>query len=166
MKQKILVPVINENFSFEDASSIYDKSLPDQAYNMVSKSFYPYYLFQANYQVPILFLQKQLSVNCMIDALNGQAATTDGFQVFETEVAHEDVLVNRINKNQAKKYGKRFIINHLGRSLKCIANFDVSMCFKNTVYKSFWVFEMNGCSLIIDSVNGSCKVINISNSVQ
>ena len=98
MKQKLLVPVINENFSFEDASSIYDKSLPDQAYNMVSKSYYPYYLFQANYQVPILFLQKQLSVNCMIDALNGQAATTDSFQVFETEVTREDVLANCINK--------------------------------------------------------------------
>ena len=164
MKQKLLVPVINENFSFEDASSIYDKSLPDQAYNMVSKSYYPYYLFQANYQVPILFLQKQLSVNCMIDALNGQAATTDGFQVFETEVTHEDVLANCINKKQAKKYGKRYIINHLGRSLKCIANFDVSICFKNIVYKSFWVFEGDECSLVIDSVTGSCKAINISNS--
>ena len=166
MKQKILVPVINENLSVEDASSIYDKSIPDQTYNMVSKSYYPYYLFQANYQVPILFLQKQLSVNCMIDALNGQAATTDSFQVFETEVTHEDVLANCINKKQAKKYGKRYIINHLGRSLKCIANFDVNMCFKNIVYKSFWVFEGNGCSLMIDSVTGSCKVINISNSVQ
>jgi len=166
MKQKFLVPVINENLSLDEASSIYDKSAPDLTYKTVSKSYYPYFFFQANYQVPILFLQKQLSVNCMIDALNGQAATTDGFQVFETEVAHEDVLVSRINENQAKKYGKRYMINHLGQSLKCIANFDVSMCFKNTVYKSFWVFEMNGCSLIIDSVNGSCKVINISNSVQ
>ena len=103
MKQKLLVPVINENLSFEDASSIYDKSLPDQAYNMVSKSYYPYFLFQANYKVPILLLQRQLSVNCMIDALNGQAATTDNFRVFETEVAHEDVLANSIDKKQAKK---------------------------------------------------------------
>ena len=102
MKQKLLVPVINENLSFEDASSIYDKSLPDQAYNMVSKSYYPYFLFQANYKVPILLLQRQLSVNCMIDALNGQAATTDGFQVFETEVTHEDVLAKCINKNKLK----------------------------------------------------------------
>ena len=164
MKQKLLVPVINENLSFEDASSIYDKSLPNQPYNMVSKSYYPYFLFQANYKVPILLLQRQLSVNCMIDALNGQAATTDNFHVFETEVAHEDVLANSIDKKQAKKYGKRYIINHLGRSLKCIANFDVSVCFKNIVYKSFWVFEGDECSLVIDSVTGSCKAINISNS--
>ena len=164
MKQKFLVKVINENLSFDEVSSIYDKSIPDQTYNMVSKSYYPYFLFQADYKVPILFLQKQLSVNCMIDALNGQAATTDNFQVFETEVAHDDVLANCINKKQAKKYGERYIMNHLGRSLKCIANFDVSMCFKNIVYKSFWVFEGDGCSLMIDSVTGSCKVINISKS--
>ena len=39
------------------------------------------------------------------------------------------------------------------------------MNFKSTVYKSFWVIEYENISLIVDSINGSQKVIELSDAV-
>ena len=118
-----------------------------------------------NYHAPFLLARKQLKIDCLIDGLNGQAATSDMFLLKNIEAHSNDVLNKKVNRELAYKSGKRYVINSLSRKFKSISNFNVTMDFKSTVYKSFWVIEYENISLIVDSINGSHKVIELRNAV-
>ena len=165
MNKKENLKLINKNISSEDAINIAkSNNMFGDVFN-IGESFYPYFHFHVNYQAPFLFARKQLKIDCLIDGLNGQAATSDMFLLKDIEAYSDDVLNKKVNRERAYKSGKRYVINSLSRKFKSISNFNVTMNFKSTVYKSFWVIEYENISLIVDSINGSNKVIEFSDAV-
>ena len=165
MNKKENLKLINKNISSEDAINIAkSNNMFGDVFN-IGESFYPYFHFHVNYQAPFLFARKQLKIDCLIDGLNGQAATSDMFLLKDIEAYSDDVLNKKVNRERAYKSGKRYVINSLSRKFKSISNFNVTMNFKSTVYKSFWVIEYEDISLIVDSINGSNKVIELSDAV-
>jgi hypothetical protein len=165
MNKKENLKLINKNISSEDAINIAkSNNMFGDVFN-IGESFYPYFHFHVNYQAPFLFARKQLKIDCLIDGLNGQAATSDMFLLKDIEAYSDDVLNKKVNRERAYKSGKRYVINSLSRKFKSISNFNVTMNFKSTVYKSFWVIEYENISLIVDSINGSNKVIELSDAV-
>ena len=165
MNKKENLKLINKNISSEDAINIAkSNNMFGDVFN-IGESFYPYFHFHVNYQAPFLFARKQLKIDCLIDGLNGQAATSDMFLLKDIEAYSDDVLNKKVNRERAYKSGKRYVINSLSRKFKSISNFNVTMNFKSTVYKSFWVIEYENISLIVDSINGSYKVIELRSAV-
>lgn len=165
MNKKENLKLINKNISSEDAINIAkSNNMFGDVFN-IGESFYPYFHFHVNYQAPFLFARKQLKIDCLIDGLNGQAATSDMFLLKDIEAYSDDILNKKVNRERAYKSGKRYVINSLSRKFKSISNFNVTMNFKSTVYKSFWVIEYENISLIVDSINGSNKVIELSDAV-
>jgi hypothetical protein len=165
MNKKENLKLINKNISSEDAIKIAkSNNMFGDVFN-IGESFYPYFHFHVNYQAPFLFARKQLKIDCLIDGLNGQAATSDMFLLKDIEAYSDDILNKKVNRERAYKSGKRYVINSLSRKFKSISNFNVTMNFKSTVYKSFWVIEYENISLIVDSINGSNKVIELSDAV-
>tara|TARA_B100001142_G_scaffold318775_1_gene361338 strand:- start:1249 stop:1746 length:498 start_codon:yes stop_codon:yes gene_type:complete len=165
MNKKENLKLINKNISSEDAINIAkSNNMFGDAFN-IGESFYPYFHFQVNYQAPFLLARKQLKIDCLIDGLNGQAATSDIFLLKNIEAYSDDILNKKVNRERAQISGKRYVINSLSRKFKSISNFNVIMNFKSTVYKSFWVIEYENISLIVDSINGSQKVVELSDAV-
>ena len=165
MNKKENLMLINKNISLEDAINIAKSNyMFGDAFN-IGESFYPYFHFQVNYQAPFLFARKQLKIDCLIDGLNGQAATSDILLLKNIEAYSDDILNKKVNREHAQVSGKRYVTNSLSRKFKSISNFNVIMNFKSTVYKSFWVIEYENISLIVDSINGSQKVIELSDAV-
>jgi hypothetical protein len=165
MNNKENLKLINKNISLESAINMAKSNkMYGDVFN-IEESFYPYFHFRVNYQTPFLLARKQLKIDCLIDGLNGHAATSDKFSLKNIEANSNDILNKKVNREHAYKSGKRYVINSLSRKFKSISNFNVTMNFKSTVYKSFWVIEYENISLIVDTINGSYKVIELGSAV-
>ena len=113
MNKKENLKLINKNISSEDAINIAkSNNMFGDAFN-IGESFYPYFHFQVNYQAPFLLARKQLKIDCLIDGLNGQAATSDIFLLKNIEAYSDDILNKKVNRERAQISGKRYVINRL-----------------------------------------------------
>lgn len=121
--------------------------------------YYPYQRFSATGCVPGLFANRDVESECLVDAINGVAATSDDFETREVEAESADVLEPQVAHSAARKSARRYVSHSLGRNSKSIADFMVAVVEAGVVYKAFWMVRSGRQRFIVDSATGYLHTI-------
>lgn len=115
---------------------------------------YPYLWFTARCSVPTIGGRKAISIDCLVDGINGHATTTDTFLTDTVKLLDETQLPSGITRTTARRAAQATVTHRLGRKLKLIAPFDVRLRECGTVYRRFWILRVGDGRVMIDSVTG------------
>jgi hypothetical protein len=161
VKQKTLT-VIREQFDSAAALRRIEDLTQDVSASIEQKLYYPYYGFSANCTVRTMIGRKSLSIDCLVDGINGLGATADPFVTEEIAVADEMRLLSRISHDEAVRTAQRNLTHQLSKKLKMIAPFDVTLESNGTVYRGFWIVALSNGRIMIDSVTGGIHPLSAS----
>jgi hypothetical protein len=154
MVKRRMVAVIREQVdptaALQDVSGMAD----DVPVFIEGSVLYPYIQYTAKCTVPTLLGRKSLSVDCLVDGINGLGATADTFSVEQVNSNDEKCLHAEITSGEAQQAAQRTVTHSLGKQLKVIAPFDVQLEPAGTIYKRFWIIRIGDDRVIADSVTG------------
>ena len=77
-------------------------------------------------------------------------------------VTDENHLKPELSDGEAGKIAQRTVTHQLGKKLKMIAPFDVTLDMKGMVYRSFWIVRIGDSRIMVDSVTGSMHPVRAS----
>lgn len=121
---------------------------------------YPYSRFTARCDVPTMIGRKSMTVNCLVDGINGHAATADDFATDTIDSLNETCLQAAISDEDAKRAARRTVTHRLGKQLRVIAPFNVQLESAGTVYRRFWIVRIGDQRIMTDSVTGGMHPLN------
>ena len=154
--------VICEQFDEQAALRRIDAIAGDGAGDIEQKLFYPYCRLKACCSVPTMIGRQELTVDCLVDGINGSGATADPFATETMLVADEIQLLSRISHGEAARIARRTLTHWLGKKLRMIAPFDVTLESTGTVYRGFWIVRMGNGRIMMDSVTGGMQALGTS----
>ena len=123
---------------------------------------YPYYRFKAGCKIPTIIGKQDVTVDCLVDGINGLGATADPFATDQLNVTDENQLKPELSNCEAVKIAHRTVTHQLGKKLKVIAPFDVTLEATGLVYRSFWIVRIGDSRIMIDSVTGGTHPLSAS----
>jgi len=150
-----MLAVIREQFDATTALQRIHAVRADIAGVVEQRMVYPYYRFKAGCKVPTMVGRQELSFDCLVDGINGLGATADPFSTDRLIVPDELLLETEVSKDDAAGIAHRTVTHQLGKKLKMIAPFDVTLESAGLIYRSFWIVRISGSRIMIDSVTGS-----------
>jgi len=162
MADEKMLTVIREQVDASAALQNIHAARGDVAGIVEQKLFYPYYRFQAGCKVPTMIGKQDVVVDCLVDGINGLGATADPFITDKLMVTDENLLHPDISRDEAVKIAQRTVTHQLGKKLKMIAPFDVTLDAKGMIYRSFWIVRIGDSRIMIDSVTGGMQPLRAS----
>ena len=111
--------------------------------------------------VPTLVGRKEVSLLCLVDAVNGLGATADSFELKKETVCGEHLLDADIEAGEAAAIAQRTVTHRLGRKLRTITSFDVSVKPRGLVHKRFWIVRTREARVMVDSTNGGLHPLKL-----
>ena len=151
MTEREQVVVIRGSFNATDALCVVASLTGDVDARVASDIIYPYHCFDAECTVPTLAGRKDVSLICLVDAVNGLGATADSFELKKESVARSKLMSAEIDDETAADTAHRTVTHHMGRSLRTIAEFDVRLKPRGFVHKRFWIVQTSEARLLVDS---------------
>lgn len=122
---------------------------------------YPYFCFDADCSLPTLAGRRPLRMVCLVDAVNGLGATADGFELEKRSLQSADLMASEIDDDEAAAIAERTVSHRLGRRLRTIASFDVSLSSRGLVYKRFWIVRSGDARVMVDSTTGGLHPLKL-----
>lgn len=122
---------------------------------------YPYYCFDAGCSVPTLVGRKDISVICLVDAVNSLGATADNFALKKEAVSSERLLPVEVSHDAAADIAKRTVTHRMSKKLRVITTFGVSISQRGIVYKRFWIVQSTEASVMVDSATGNLHPLKL-----
>ncbi len=162
MADEKMLTVIREQVDASAALQSIYAAREDVAGVIEQKLFYPYYRFKAGCKVPTMIGKKDVAVDCLVDGINGLGATTDPFATDQLNLSDENQLKPEITNCEAVKIAQRTVTHQLGKKLKMIAPFDVTLDAKGMIYRIFWIVRIGDSRIMIDSVTGCMQPLRAS----
>ncbi len=162
MADEKMLTVIREQVDVSAALQSIHAVRGDVAGIVEQKLFYPYYRFKANCKVPTMIGKQDVAVDCLVDGINGLGATADPFATDQLNVSDENHLKPEITNCEAVKIAHRTVTHQLGKKLKMIAPFDVTLKATGLVYRSFWIVRIGDSRIMVDSVTGGTHALSAS----
>ena len=161
MTKKEQLIVIRGAINSTDALCIVSSLTGDMEAKLESEVIYPYYCFDAECSVPTLAGRKELSLVCLVDAVNGLGATADNFALKNEAVTPESILPIELVGGAAADIARRTVTHRVGKKMRMIASFDVSIAPRGIVHKRFWIVQSSEVSMLVDSTNGSLHPLKL-----
>lgn len=149
------VVVVRGAINSTDALCVVASLTNDVEATVESEMIYPYFCFNAECSVPTLIGRKQLSIICLVDAVNSLGATADSFELKKETVATDILLDTDIEEIEAEKIAHRTVTHHLGKKLRTISSFDVTVKPRGLIHKRFWIIRTSDARVMVDSTTGS-----------
>ncbi len=162
MADEKMLTVIREQVDASAALQSVHAVRGDVAGVVEQKLFYPYYRFRASCKVPTIIGKQDLAIDCLVDGINGLGATADPFITQQLNVTDENHLKSEISNCEAVKVAHRTVTHQLGKKLKMIAPFDVTLEAKGMIYRSFWIVRIGDSRIMVDSVTGGMHPLSAS----
>ncbi|MDX1509464.1 MAG: hypothetical protein R3358_14350 [Woeseiaceae bacterium] len=116
--------------------------------------FFPYVRVDATCRAPAFTGTRDLQICCLVDAVNGLAATADAFETEALRVDPQSVVAACTDIEQARRAAQRYLFHHLGRRARAIRDFGIEVTAARLVYKRFLVAQSNAGGVLIDSTTG------------
>jgi len=157
-----LLTVIHEQVDASAALQSIHAVRGDVAGVIEQKLAYPYYRFKAGCKVPTIIGRQDLFIDCLVDGINGLGATADPFSTNQLSVKIENVLKPELSNREAVKIAHRTVTHQLGKKLKMIAPFDVTLEARGMIYRSFWIISIGDRRIMVDSVTGGMHPLSAS----
>jgi hypothetical protein len=123
---------------------------------------YPYFAFNARCTVATMAGSRSMSVDCLVDGINGLGATADSYSTGEVTACDDVQLQTKVAVDDAQRTAQRTVTHRLGKQLKMIAPFDVQLEAAGTIYKRFWIMRVGDGRIMADSVTGNMHSLNAS----
>lgn len=145
------IVMIRGSFNATDALCVV-ASLTGEADAQVEKDvIFPYYCFDASCMAPAAAGRKDVSVICLVDAVNGLGATADSFELKKEPVKASRLMDLTIDDEHARRIAERTVTHRLSKSFRAIADFDVRLTSRGLVHKRFWIVRTREARLLVDS---------------
>jgi len=154
MSERRQVKTIQGALSSIDALRVVTSLVGDSGTVIETDILYPYYCFDVDCQVPTLVGRKNISLICLVDAINGLGATADSFRRKNETVPETSLLSEEINDDVAAETAHRTVTHCLSKKMRTIASFDVSLLPRELIYKRFWIVKSRGVRVMVDSTTG------------
>lgn len=155
------VEVVLGAISRRKALSLVSSLTGDMHVMLEPEKIYPYYYFDAHCSVPTLAGRKDISLQCLVDAVNGLGATADSFEAKTDRVRQEDVVSTAVQTDAAAAIAQRTVTHRMGRKLRMIASFDVAIVPRGIVHKRFWIVQTSAARIMIDSTTGKLHPLTL-----
>jgi hypothetical protein len=161
MSHKEQIVVVRGVINSTDALCIVSSLTGDMDARLENEVVYPYFCFDASCSVPTLAGRKEVSLVCLVDAVNGLGATADNFSL-KNEVVHSDMILSiDLDSGAAEEIARRTVTHRIGKKLRMIASFDVAIAPRGIVHKRFWIVQSTEASVLVDSTNGSLHPLKL-----
>lgn len=155
------VVVVRGSITSRDALCLVSSLTGDINVTLEPAMVYPYYCFDASCSVPTLVGRKDISLICLVDAVNGLGATADSFEFKNETVTVEQLLPTEICSDAAAEIAQRTVTHRMGRKLRMIASFDVSIVPRGVVHKRFWIVQSTDARIMVDSTTGNLHPLKL-----
>ena len=161
MTRQEQVVVIRGAISSTDALCLVSSLTGDIDARLAPEIIYPYYCFDAGCSVPPLAGRKNVSLICLVDAANGLGATADKFELKKETVPLERLLPVELCSDSAAAIAQRTVTHRMGKKLRMIASFDISIVPRGMVHKRFWIVQSIEAKVMVDSTTGSLHPLKL-----
>ena len=161
MSKREQVVIARGSFSATDALCFVASLTGDIEATVDKEIIYPYYCFNADCSVPTMVGRKQVVLICLVDAINGIGATADRFELKNESVLAELLLPAEIDAQGAADIAHRTVTHALGKKLRTISSFDVSVESRGLVHKRFWIVQTSEASVMVDSTTGGLHPLKL-----
>lgn len=151
MSRREQVVLIHGAFDATHALCVAASLTGDLDAKVESDRLFPYFCYDADCRVPTLAGRRQVSLACLVDAVNGLGSTADGFELENASVPAGRLLETAIGADEAIRIAERTVTHGLGRRARTIASFDVRLTPRGIVYKRFWIVRTSEARLLVDS---------------
>jgi hypothetical protein len=161
MTDEAQVVVVRGVITSTDAVCLVSALTGDMDATLAAEVIYPYYCFDANCSVPTMVGRKDVSLVCLVDAVNGLGATADEFELKQETVPASQLLAMELDNDAASRIARRTVTHRVGRKLRMIASFDVSLVPRGMLHKRFWIVQSSGAKVMVDSTTGNLHPLKL-----
>jgi len=155
------VVVVRGSITSTDALCLVSSLTGDVEVQLKPEVIYPYYCFDAKCSVPTMAGRKDVSLICLVDAVNGLGATADKFELKTETISESTLLPIELDTQTAIDIAKRTVTHRMGKKLRMIASFDVSIARRGMVHKRFWIVQSSGARVMVDSTTGNLHPLKL-----
>lgn len=153
--------VVRGSITSIDALCLVSSLTGDMEVHLEPEVIYPYYCFDAECSVPTLVGRKDISLICLVDAVNGLGATADSFELKKESLSPTMRLPVELELETAVDIAQRTVTHRMGKKLRMIASFDVSIVPRGMVHKRFWIVQSRDARVMVDSTTGSLHPLKL-----
>jgi len=161
MSKREQVVVVRGAITSTDALCLVSSLTGDVEVTLKPEVIYPYYCFDANCTVPTLAGRKEISLICLVDAVNGLGATADNFELKTETLPATRLLPIELDTQAATDIAERTVTHRMGKKLRMIASFDVSIVPRGIVHKRFWIVQSSDARVMVDSTTGNLHPLKL-----
>lgn len=154
MTDRVRIDVISPSADAAAARDIVAGLAPGRDVCVLRGLWYPYARFDVECAASALFGRRDFRLSCLVDGLTGLASTAPRFEPALQTVPATDVLESSIDPGEAARAARRYLAMSLGRSFRTIADFRSRLDPRGTVYKLYWLTDLTGQRVLVDSVTG------------
>ena len=153
--------VVRGSITSTDALCLVSSLTGDVEVQLKPEVIYPYYCFDANCSVPTMAGRKEVSMICLVDAVNGLGSTADNFELKTEMLPEAKLLPIALDLQAATDIAQRTVTHRMGKKLRMIASFDVSIAQRGIVHKRFWIVQSSEARVMVDSTTGSLHPLKL-----
>ena len=161
MSKREQVVVVRGSITSTDALCLVSSLTGDLEVQLQPEVIYPYYCFDAICSVPTLAGRKEISLISLVDAVNGMGATADNFELKTETLAASKLLPVELDLQAASDIAQRTVTHRMGKQLRMIASFDVSLVPRGLVHKRFWIVQSSDARVMVDSTTGNLHPLKL-----
>ena len=161
MSKREQIVVVRGSITSTDALCLVSSLTGDVEVQLKPEVIYPYYCFDANCSVPTLAGRKELSLICLVDAVNGLGATADNFELKTENLSAARLLPVELDAEAASEIAQRTVTHRMGKKLRMIASFEVSLAPRGVVHKRFWIVQSSDARVMVDSTTGNLHPLKL-----
>ena len=148
------VPVIREDFDAGAATRAVAETAGASDVRVERTIYYPYHWYRVAGSAPTWVGRRPFTVTCLVDARSGAASTADRFTVEPATVSAGALLLPRTEAIDATRQAERYLSHALGRRLRAIASFGLTLDHRGLVYKAYRILRCDGTGVLLDGVTG------------
>ncbi len=161
MSKREQVVVVRGSITSTDALCLVSSLTSDVEVQLKPEVIYPYYCFDANCSVPTMAGRKEIALICLVDAVNGIGATADNFELKTETLSAAKLLPIELDTQAAADIAQRTVTHRMGKKLRMIASFDVSIEPRGIVHKRFWIVQSSDARVMVDSTTGNLHPLKL-----
>lgn len=161
MTKREQVVMVRGSITSTDALCLVSSLTGDVEVQLKPDVIYPYYCFDANCSVPTLAGRKEIKLICLVDAVNGLGATADNFELKTETLAASRLLPVEFDTESAADIAQRTVTHRMGKQLRMITSFDVSLVPRGVVHKRFFIVQSSEARIMVDSTTGSLHPLKL-----
>ncbi len=116
--------------------------------------YYPYIRYVVRGALRWLFGEREIRVDCLIDARTGRASTADEFAIEAVAAETADQLPARQSAGASRRLAERYTRHSLSRAYRVLTTFRLRADGGELVHRPYWIVRAAGHRLLVDGITG------------